>query len=144
MGHRERGFYPWVGKIPRHPTPVFLPGKSHGRGAWRTAVHRIAKSLTQLKQLSARTHNVINTWEKTTGSKRQIKSISRQTVKVSPGSCWGLWALGGQGPLEEDLTTLRRCQHLVVLWVAGAGHSHIIRTGFVIVLGREHVLNQHF
>ena len=29
------GFYPWVGKIPRRrkwqPTPVFLPGKSHGQ-----------------------------------------------------------------------------------------------------------------
>ena len=32
------GFFPWVGKIPLRrkwqPTPVFLPGKSHGRGAW--------------------------------------------------------------------------------------------------------------
>ena len=29
------GFYPWVGKIPWRrkwqPTPVFLPGKSHGQ-----------------------------------------------------------------------------------------------------------------
>ena len=36
-GRRERlRFDPWVGKIPwrrrkRHPTPVFLPGKSHGQ-----------------------------------------------------------------------------------------------------------------
>ena len=35
----ESGFDPWVGKIPwrreRQPTPVFLPGESHGprRGA---------------------------------------------------------------------------------------------------------------
>ena len=32
---QEMGFDPWVGKIPWrrawHPTPVFLPGKSHGR-----------------------------------------------------------------------------------------------------------------
>ena len=32
---RRRGFYPWVGKIPWRrkwqPTPVFLPGKSHGQ-----------------------------------------------------------------------------------------------------------------
>jgi len=31
----RRGFDPWVGKIPwrrkRLPTPVFLPGESHGR-----------------------------------------------------------------------------------------------------------------
>ena len=29
------------------PTPVFLPGKSHGqRGAWQATVHEIAKSQT--------------------------------------------------------------------------------------------------
>ena len=32
---RKRGFNPWVGKMPRRrklqPTPVFLPGKSHGQ-----------------------------------------------------------------------------------------------------------------
>ena len=32
---RKPGFDPWVGKIPwrrkRQPTPVFLPGKSHGQ-----------------------------------------------------------------------------------------------------------------
>ena len=31
----DPGFYPWVGKIPWRrewqPTPVFLPGKSHGQ-----------------------------------------------------------------------------------------------------------------
>ena len=33
--HRRLRFYPWVGKIPWRrkwqPTPVFLPGESHGR-----------------------------------------------------------------------------------------------------------------
>ena len=33
--HKRRAFYPWVGKIPWRrawqPTPVFLPGKSHGQ-----------------------------------------------------------------------------------------------------------------
>ena len=33
--HKKHGFDPWVGKIPwrraKQPTPVFLPGKSHGR-----------------------------------------------------------------------------------------------------------------
>ena len=31
--HKRRWFDPWVGKIPwsRQPTPVFLPGKSHGQ-----------------------------------------------------------------------------------------------------------------
>ena len=35
--HKRRGFDPWVGKIPWRrewlPTPVFLPGESHG---WRS------------------------------------------------------------------------------------------------------------
>ena len=33
--HKRRGFYPWIGKIPwrrkYHPSPVFLPGESHGQ-----------------------------------------------------------------------------------------------------------------
>ena len=29
-----------------HLTPVFLPGKSHGRGAWWATVHRVTKSRT--------------------------------------------------------------------------------------------------
>ena len=33
--HKRRGFNPWVGKIPWRrawqPTPVFLPGESHGQ-----------------------------------------------------------------------------------------------------------------
>ena len=39
---------PWVGKIPWRrkwqPTPVFLPGKSHG-GVWQDTVHGVAKEL---------------------------------------------------------------------------------------------------
>ena len=38
-----------VGKIPWsrawQPTPVFLPGESHGQGAWRATVYSIAKEL---------------------------------------------------------------------------------------------------
>ena len=38
-----RGFNPWVGKIPwrrkSQPTPVFLPGKTKSREAWRDTVH---------------------------------------------------------------------------------------------------------
>ena len=30
-----------------HPTPVLLPGKPHGRGAWWAALHGVAKSRTQ-------------------------------------------------------------------------------------------------
>ena len=40
-------FDPWVRKIPWsrkwQVTPVFLPGESHGRGAWWVTVHGVAK-----------------------------------------------------------------------------------------------------
>ena len=51
---------PWVGKISWRrawqPTPVFLPGESHGRGAWQATVHRVTKSQTQPKWLRTCTH----------------------------------------------------------------------------------------
>ena len=53
---RRCEFDPWVRKIPWRrawqPTPVFLPGESHGQGAWRATAHRVTKNQTQLKQLS--------------------------------------------------------------------------------------------
>ena len=51
--HKRCTLDPWVGKIPwrraRQPTPVFLPGESHGQRAWWATVHRAAKSQTRLK-----------------------------------------------------------------------------------------------
>jgi len=53
---RSRGFNPWVWKIPWRgkwqPAPVFLPGESMDRGAWRTTVHGVAKSPTWLSNLT--------------------------------------------------------------------------------------------
>ena len=44
---RRRGLDPWVRKIPWRrewlPTPVFLPGEFHGRGAWEATVHEFTK-----------------------------------------------------------------------------------------------------
>ena len=38
---------PWIGKIPCRrvwqPTPVFLPGEFHGRGAWLVRVHGVER-----------------------------------------------------------------------------------------------------
>ena len=49
------GFDPWVRKIPWRkawqPTPVFLPGESHGQRRQAT-VHRVTQSWTRLKWLS--------------------------------------------------------------------------------------------
>ena len=35
------------------PTPVFLPGESHGRGAWWAAIYGVTQSRTWLKRLSS-------------------------------------------------------------------------------------------
>ena len=40
-----------------HPTPVLLPGKSHGqRGAWKAAVHGVIKSRTRLSDFTFTFH----------------------------------------------------------------------------------------
>ena len=35
-----------------HPTPVLLPGKSHGQRAWWAAVHGVTKSQTRLRDFT--------------------------------------------------------------------------------------------
>ena len=56
---KRHGFDPWVRKIPWRrkwqPTPVFLPGKSHGSTDWWTTVHGVTKSWAWLKRLSMHT-----------------------------------------------------------------------------------------
>ena len=60
----RRGFDPWVGKIPWkrawQPTPVFLPGDFHDRGAWQATVHGVAQSQTRLKWLSMNTQELFS------------------------------------------------------------------------------------
>ena len=55
--HKRRGFDPWIRKVPWRrawqPTPVqSCLENTMDKGAWRVIVHRVTKSLTQLKQLS--------------------------------------------------------------------------------------------
>ena len=62
--HRIHGLDPWVGKMPWRrawqPTPVFLPGESHGQRCWLTSVHKVTKSQSLLKQLG--THASWQLW----------------------------------------------------------------------------------
>ena len=47
---RRRGFHPWVQKTPWRrkwqPTPVFLPGESHGQRSLAGYSHKVTKSCT--------------------------------------------------------------------------------------------------
>ena len=53
-------FNPWVRKIPWKRkwqlTPLFLPGKPHGRGAWWATVPGVTKSKTQLSKWTCHTY----------------------------------------------------------------------------------------
>ena len=61
---KRHGFNCWVRKIPWRkawqPTPVFLPGESHGQRSLWTTVHRVTKSQRRLKQLSIAQHLFTN------------------------------------------------------------------------------------
>ena len=82
--HRRRGFNLWVRKIPWRkkwqPTPVFLPGESHGqrdRGAWQATANRITKSQTQLKWLSTVGICISMMWVRRTDSLEQTLMLEK-------------------------------------------------------------------
>ena len=58
--HKRHGFNPWVRKIPwrkeRQPTPVFLPGESHGQRSLVVTAYGAAK--TQIRLSTQHTHNL--------------------------------------------------------------------------------------
>ena len=76
--HRRRGFNLWVGKIPWRrawqPTPVFLPGKSHGK-----------RSLTGYSPWGCKESDMTKATERTCGG----LLTGSQGPGCSPGpSCW--------------------------------------------------------
>ena len=58
--HKRHWFDTWVETIPQRrawqPTPVFSLENPVDRGAWWATVHRAAKSLTRVRQLSTHTY----------------------------------------------------------------------------------------
>ena len=63
--HKRCVFDPWVRKVPWrrawHPTPILLPGESHGQRSLAAAiVHGVTKSQAVLKRLSTHTWDVYN------------------------------------------------------------------------------------
>ena len=63
--HKRQGFDPWVGKIPWRgkwqPTPVFLPGKSHGQKSLVGYSPWGRKELDTTERLSAHAHTHTHT-----------------------------------------------------------------------------------
>ena len=63
------------------PTPMFLPGKSQGRGAWWAAVYGVTQSRTRLKWLSSSSSSSI--------AHRVAKSRTRLSNSLfSSGPCF--------------------------------------------------------
>ena len=58
---RRCEFNPWAGKIPWRRAWQPTLENPMDRGAWQAIVHRVTKSQTQLKLLSARTHTCTHT-----------------------------------------------------------------------------------
>ena len=122
------GFDPWVRKIPWRRAwlhiPVFLPRKSMDRGAWQATVHRVAKSQTQLKQLSMRTHSITGRWERAPGLQEPV--LLAKCSHFVQGH--GRWLAGGwcSGPSFKSLCGRESHLHWQKLW---ANPPHLMPQG---------------
>ena len=89
-GHRRHGFDPWVGKIPCRskwqPTPVFLPGKSHGQRHLVGCSLWGRKELDTTEQMSTHACNKLLQSEllKTT----EIFPLTGLEIKCVKSGCW--------------------------------------------------------
>ena len=114
-------FNPWVGKIPWgrkwQPTPVFLPGESHGRrslvgynprGAWWVTVHGVAKSPTRLSDF--------------TDSLTNLTSLVAQRLKRLPAmrETW-VQSLGRKDALEKELAIHSSIRAWEIPWTEEPG-----------------------
>ena len=91
-------FDPWVGKIlwrrARQPTPVFLPGESHGQRSLAATVHGVANSWTQL---STHRHAIIvfsGHSRRTEDIRAQLQSAYKFFHPVFPANSIDLTVLG--------------------------------------------------
>ena len=90
--HRRHGFHPWIGKIPQgrtwQPTPVFLPGESHGQRSLVGYNPWGHKSQTQLSDW-AYMHTLCDLAPNSLS--QELHEWARQTA--SPSS-WSVWSMG--------------------------------------------------
>ena len=77
-------FMHWIRKW--QPTPVFLPGESWGRGAWRAAVCGVAQSRTRLKRLSSSTFPSNTAWAEAASSVCWVRKLRPKKLRARSGS----------------------------------------------------------
>ena len=68
------------------PTSVFLPGKSHGRGAWKAAVHGVAEGRTRLSDFTFTFH---------------FHALEKEMATHSSVLAWGIPGTGEPGGLPS-------------------------------------------
>jgi len=112
-----------------HPTPVLLPGKSHGWGAWWAAVHGVSRSQTQLSDFTLTfhfhalekemaTHSSVLAWRiPGTGEPGGLPSMGSHRVEHDWGDLAAEFFRGKElfcltVPLWWGHTTLSTCQNL--------------------------------
>ena len=69
-----------------HPTPVLLPGKSHGRRSWLAAVHGVARSQTRLSDFTFTFH---------------FHALEKETATHSSVLAWRIPGTGEPGGLPS-------------------------------------------
>ena len=107
-----------------HPTPVLLPGKSHGRRAWWAVVHGVARSQTRLSDFTftfhfhalekeMATHSSVLAWRiPGTGETRGLPSMGSHRVRHD----WSDLAVAA-----PTLSHFWKCQGSIVVYHLGEG-----------------------
>ena len=99
--HQRHRFHPWVGKIPWRrkwqPTPIFLPGKSHGQ-----------RSRVDYKELDT-----------TEYAYKHTQNVSVSSSKQSTDSSWHVLAIAISkiSPLDTPNQTLIRSKDLDMIYL---------------------------
>ena len=91
--HKRHRFDPWLRKIPRRRewqfTPIFLPGESHGQRSLTCYVPGVAKSRTQLKQLSISSGRW-NHWQSSSATVKLWPAVNRRGTLVEGNALEGM------------------------------------------------------
>ena len=118
--HKRHGFDPWVGRIlwrrAWQPTPVFLPGESHGRRNLAGYSPWGHKELDTMKQLGAHTYTQMQVKERGFPGGSVVKNPpAKQEVQVR--------SLGQEDPLEKEMATHSSLLAWKMPWTEEPGRS---------------------
>ena len=113
--HKICGFDPWVGKIPWRrkwqPTPVFLPGESHGQRGPEGYSPRGHKDSEMNERLSVHKHNILTV--ESSASRCHLVPCPPSPPGAAPGICG--WDVGSGSWLGTETGVRDGVLHLPAL-----------------------------